>query len=64
MHNSFQQASNVAQAFAISATRQGAVLLVDDYIDSNWTMSVIGNLLLQEGSGPVFPFALGYRGTT
>jgi ATP-dependent DNA helicase RecQ len=63
MHNSYQQASNVLSAFAISGVRPGPVLLVDDFIDSNWTMSVVGNLLLQDGSGPVFPFALGYRGT-
>ena len=64
MHNSYQQASNVLGAFTISDVRSGPVLVVDDFIDSNWTMSVVGNLLLQRGSGPVFPFALGYRGTT
>jgi len=64
MHNSFQQAINVLDAFAISDIRPGPVLLVDDFIDTNWTMSVIGNLLLQQGAGEVIPFALGYRGTT
>jgi ATP-dependent DNA helicase RecQ len=64
MHNSFQQASNVLDAFTISDIRPGPVLLVDDFVDTNWTMSVIGNLLLQQGSGEVVPFALGYRGTT
>jgi ATP-dependent DNA helicase RecQ len=64
MHNSFQQASNVVGAFTISDIRPGPVLLVDDFIDTNWTMSVIGNLLLQQGSGEVVPFALGYCGTT
>jgi ATP-dependent DNA helicase RecQ len=63
MHNSYQQASNVLSAFTVSDNRRGPVLLVDDFIDSNWTMSTVGNLLLQAGSGPVFPFALGYRGT-
>jgi len=64
MHNSYQQASNVLSAFTVTGTRQGPVLLIDDYIDSNWTMSVVGNLLLQNGSGPVFPFALGFGTTT
>ena len=64
MHNSFQQASNVLDAFAVSDVRPGPVLLVDDFIDTNWTMSVVGSLLLQQGSGEVIPFALGYRGTT
>ncbi|MCL1587517.1 MAG: ATP-dependent DNA helicase RecG, partial [Actinomycetia bacterium] len=64
MHNSFQQASNVLDAFAVSDVRPGPVLLIDDFIDTNWTMSVVGSLLLQQGSGEVIPFALGYRGTT
>jgi ATP-dependent DNA helicase RecQ len=64
MLNNFQQASNVLDGFTISDIRPGPVLLVDDFIDTNWTMSVIGNLLLQQGSGEVIPFALGYRGTT
>jgi ATP-dependent DNA helicase RecQ len=64
MHNSYQQASNALSSFTISGVRSGAVLLVDDVIGSNWTMSVVGNLLLQRGSGPVLPFALGYRGTS
>ena len=63
MYNSHQKASNVLGAFTISGTRPGPMLLIDDTIDSNWTMSVVGNLLLQEGSGPVFPFSLGYLGT-
>jgi ATP-dependent DNA helicase RecQ len=62
MNNSYQQAINVLRAFAVSHTRPGPVLLVDDLIDSNWTMSVIGNLLIQHGSGAVFPFALAYSG--
>ena len=64
MRNSYQQASNVLDAFTISNVRPGPVLLVDDFINSNWTMSVVGNLLLQHGSGEVIPFALGYRGST
>jgi len=63
MQNSYQQALNVLSAFSVSGVRPGPVLVVDDFIDSNWTMSVVGNLLLQGGSGPVFPFVLGYRGT-
>jgi predicted amidophosphoribosyltransferase len=34
------------------------VFLVDDVIDSGWTMTLIATLLLLNGSGPVFPFAL------
>jgi ATP-dependent DNA helicase RecQ len=36
---------------------KGAVLLIDDIVDSKWTLTVIAALLRQAGSGPVFPFA-------
>lgn len=32
--------------------------LVDDVVDSGWTMTVLAALLQQAGSGPVFPLAL------
>ena len=34
------------------------VFLVDDIIDSGWTLTVIAALMRQRGSGPVFPIAL------
>jgi ATP-dependent DNA helicase RecQ len=34
------------------------VLLVDDMVDSGWTMTVIVALLRHAGSGAVFPVAL------
>jgi ATP-dependent DNA helicase RecQ len=60
MHNSFQQARNLAGAFKIdrAGVRIGPVLLVDDMVDSRWTFTVISALLLESGSGPVFPLAL------
>ena len=33
-------------------------LLVDDVVDSRWTITVIAALLRQAGSGPVYPVAL------
>ena len=36
----------------------GPVLLVDDLVDSRWTLTVAGSLLRDAGAGPVFPFAL------
>ena len=32
--------------------------VVDDIVDSRWTLTVVGSLLREAGSGPVFPFAL------
>ncbi|HEY5914725.1 MAG TPA: RecQ family ATP-dependent DNA helicase [Verrucomicrobiae bacterium] len=36
----------------------GPVLLVDDMVDSGWTLTLAAALLRLHGSGPVYPFAL------
>ncbi len=40
---------------------QGPVLLVDDEVDSRWTMAVVASRLRAAGAGPVLPFALRSR---
>ena len=57
--NRFHQCRNLDGVFEITGEiPEGPVLLVDDVVDSSWTLTVISILLLQEGSGPVWPFAL------
>jgi hypothetical protein len=34
------------------------VPLVDDFVDSRWTLTVLGAALLEAGSGQVSPFIL------
>jgi ATP-dependent DNA helicase RecQ len=60
MENSWQQVHNLDGVFRIDSWpgMKGPVLLVDDIVDSRWTLTVIAALLRQEGSGPVFPFVL------
>jgi ATP-dependent DNA helicase RecQ len=59
MENSTQQVRNLLEAFSVSHDILAApMFLVDDVIDSGWTITVIATLLLLNGSGPVFPFAL------
>ena len=59
MQNSVQQLRNVIGVFSIEgAVPRGPVLLVDDVIDSGWTLCYLGAMLQAHGSGPVFPFAL------
>jgi ATP-dependent DNA helicase RecQ len=60
MQNSVQQAANARAKLGIRGdeVRPGPVLLVDDIVDSRWTMTVAGSLLREHGSGPVIPFAL------
>jgi ATP-dependent DNA helicase RecQ len=59
MENSAMQFSNVSGAFElIGAPARDPVLLIDDMVDSGWTMTVATSVLREGGSGPVFPFAL------
>ena len=60
MANSAQQAANARRRVGVraSAVRSGPVLLVDDLVDSRWTLTVAGSLLREHGAGPVLPFAL------
>lgn len=60
MQNSFQQAHNAFDKLDVmaDAVPSGPVLLVDDIVDSRWTLTVAGWLLQTGGSGPVHPFAL------
>ncbi len=34
------------------------ILLVDDRMDTGWTITVVARLLRQAGAGPVYPFVL------
>jgi len=59
MENSAQQVRNLLGAFSVERGILAApVILVDDVIDSGWTMTMIAALLRMNKSGPVFPFAL------
>jgi ATP-dependent DNA helicase RecQ len=59
MSNSSQQARNVDGALAVRGqVPTGPVLLVDDMVDSKWTLTVAAYLLTSNGSGPVYPLAL------
>jgi len=63
MANSAQQAANVVGAFGIAQpVPGGAVLLVDDTVDSRWTLTAVGVALRQAGSGRVHPFVLARAG--
>jgi ATP-dependent DNA helicase RecQ len=63
MNNAYHQAKNLDGVFGVSGSKSGPVLLVDDVIDSGWTVTVISALLRKDGSGPVFPVALATTGS-
>jgi len=60
MENSVKQARNVIGAFAVDAAEimDGPVILVDDMVDSRWSITICGIALREAGSGPVYPIAL------
>jgi len=62
LFNAWKQAHNLDGAFTVdmaaAPASTGPVLLVDDTIDSRWTMTVIGALLRQAGAPKVYPLAL------
>ncbi len=58
---SYRLPPQLAQALAADFAGQ-PVLLVDDFIDTGWTMAVVARQLRQAGAGPVLPFALGLAG--
>lgn len=63
MANSTQQARNVDGSIRVEGPlRAGPVLLVDDMVDSRWTLTVAAWLLRSEGSGEVWPLALAQAG--
>lgn len=58
-HNRFHQCRNLDGVFVINQPIPNTpVLLVDDVVDSGWTLTVLAALLQQANSGVVFPLAL------
>ena len=64
MANSTQQARNIDGSLALNGQPipPGPVLLVDDMVDSRWTLTVSAWLLRETGSGAVWPMALSQTG--
>jgi ATP-dependent DNA helicase RecQ len=59
MRNSAHQHANVDGAFEVSGViPQGPVLLVDDLVDSRWTLTEVTRRLRLAGAEQVFPIAL------
>ncbi len=57
--NRYHQCNNLDGVFRIAESPpETPVLLVDDVIDSGWTMTILAFLLRKAGSGPVYPVAL------
>ncbi len=64
MANSTQQARNIDGSLALISKHvpNGPVLLIDDMVDSRWTLTVSAWLLRKNGSGEVWPMVLSQTG--
>ena len=64
MQNSAQQLANVEGAFSVAMSLPaGAALLIDDLVDSRWTMTYVGSSLGHAGCEAVLPLALADSGS-
>ena len=63
MQNSAQQLANLRGAFSVvGGMPAGPALLIDDIVDSRWTMTFVGYLLREAGCEGVVPLALADSG--
>ena len=60
MENSAYQCSNALNSYFVKegATIPSKLLLIDDIVDSRWTLTVCGYKIMEAGCGEVYPFAL------
>ena len=60
MENSAHQCENAYRSFHVagSSVVPKNILLVDDVVDSQWTLTVCGFRLMEAGAENVYPFAL------
>jgi hypothetical protein len=60
MRNSHQQFFNIWDAFEIDDDQMlpGPVLLLDDVLNSRWSLTVCGRLLREHGANAVYPYVL------
>ena len=62
MNNSYYQYKNAVDKLKLNPAdhvpNRARVILVDDMVDSKWTLTVAGALILSAGAEKVFPFCL------
>jgi ATP-dependent DNA helicase RecQ len=59
MENSANQVGNVYRSFKVKAyVPESPGLLVDDLVDTRWTLTIAGMMLRIAGAGPIHPLAL------
>jgi ATP-dependent DNA helicase RecQ len=57
IHGTFKMPNEMKTALPGAADKP--ILLVDDMVDSGWTITLVAYLLREAGAGPIYPFVLG-----
>ena len=60
MQNSSYQCKNASESFRakVGVSMPAKVILVDDIVDSRWTLAICGCIIMERGCQEVYPFAL------
>lgn len=59
LENSYYQSENAISSFSVTEECPHCnILLIDDIVDSKWTLTVCGYLLKQKGAELIYPFAI------
>jgi ATP-dependent DNA helicase RecQ len=59
LENSAYQCQNAMKGFMVKGDCPNCdILLIDDMVDSKWTLTVCGYMLKEKGAGRVYPFAI------
>ncbi len=59
LENSFHQCNNAFIGFSVKGNCHNMeILLIDDMVDSRWTLTVCGYMLKKQGAKIVYPFAI------
>jgi len=59
LENSAFQCQNAFEGFAVKGVCPDRnILLIDDMVDSKWTLTVCGYILRKSGAGNIYPFAI------
>lgn len=59
LENSAYQCQNAFDGFAVTSDSPSCnIILIDDMVDSKWTLTVCGYMLKKKGAGLIYPFAI------
>jgi ATP-dependent DNA helicase RecQ len=59
LRNSYLQCQNIMDNFVVDYDCTGLdIILIDDFVNTRWTITVCAHLLMAEGASAVTPFVL------